>query len=135
MIFVLFCSRSSYCHEDSPKSITLYFRSSKVGYGLVFPGTSATARNTRECTAITIVTCLESFVGILFASFWGAIFFSKVTRLASYAQVNFSDVIIVKYGTGITGVDPDEEEDSSEDEEKASSEFYHPSMNRDTIIS
>jgi len=88
---------------------------STVGYGLVFPGTSATAMNTRQCTGITIVTTAESFFGILFASFWGAIFFAKVTRVASHAQVLFSDAIIVKYGTGIVGVDPKHDDDSEEE--------------------
>jgi hypothetical protein len=40
------------------------------GYGLVFPGTGATVvSNINHCTGVTIVASVESFVGILFASF------------------------------------------------------------------
>ena len=59
-----------------------------VGYGLVFPATSATVMNSRACMGISILTTLEAFVGILFSSFWGAIFFSKISRVSSHAQVN-----------------------------------------------
>ena len=58
-----------------------------VGYGLVFPATSATVMNSRACMGISILTTLEAFVGILFSSFWGAIFFSKISRVSSHAQV------------------------------------------------
>merc|ERR1712238_540858 len=78
-----------------------------VGYGLVYPGTSTSitsdSNNTvdigasssynlaKECTGITIVTTMEAFVGILFAALFGAIFFAKVSRVSSFAQVTFSD--------------------------------------------
>jgi hypothetical protein len=74
---------------------------STVGYGLVHPATSATTSNTRECTGITILTAIESFTGILFASFWGAIFLSKVTRVSSFAQVTFSECMVIRYGSGV----------------------------------
>jgi len=85
---------------------------STVGYGLVYPSTS-TIQN--GCFAIQALTTLESFVGILFASFTGAILFSKITRISSLAQVDFSDPIVVRYGTGVSEGDG---ESSDEDEER-----------------
>lgn len=56
---------------------------------------------------------LESFVGILFASMWGAILFAKVTRVASFAQVEFSDALVIRFGVGVANLD---DMSSSEDE-------------------
>ena len=94
---------------------------STVGYGLVYPGTSATMSENstnNNCTGMGIITTMEAFVGILFSGFWGAICFAKLTRVSSFAQVSFSDAIIVKYGTGVTGVvDNDEYEEGSSDDD------------------
>jgi hypothetical protein len=87
------------------------------GYGLVFPATSATTEDVRKCFGITIFVTLESFVGILFASFWSAIFLSKMTRVSSFAQVTFSDPIVLNYGPGLS-VHQDEEDASDDDDEK-----------------
>lgn len=43
---------------------------------------------------------------------WGAIFFAKVTRVASVAPVEFSDPIVIRYGAGMIN----EDESSSEEE-------------------
>jgi hypothetical protein len=65
---------------------------------------------------------LESFVGILVASFWGAIFLSKVTRVSSFAQVTFSDPLLIRYGSGVVSQEDDDEDakssDHDNDEEK-----------------
>ena len=98
--------------------LTKYSDLSLQGYGLVFPATSATNHNIRRCTGITILTTMESFVGILFASICGAILFAKVTRIASFAQVSFSDPIVIRYGTGVVT----EEGDDDDDEAKSSDE-------------
>ena len=94
---------------------------STVGYGLVYPGTSATMpenSTNNNCTGMGIITTMEAFVGILFSGFWGAICFAKLTRVSSFAQVSFSDAIIVKYGTGVAGVvDNDEYEEGSSDDD------------------
>ena len=97
---------------------------STVGYGLVYPATSATIPEdfniAKECTGMAIVTTMEAFVGILFSGVWGAICFAKVTRVSAFAQVSFTDVIIVKYGIGVTGVvkDDEYEEGSSDDDDQ-----------------
>jgi len=95
---------------------------STVGYGLVYPATTATIPDgfnmARECTGIAIITTMEAFVGILFSGIFGAIFFAKVTRVSSFAQVSFSDAVIMKYGTGVTGnVEDAEYAEGSSDED------------------
>jgi hypothetical protein len=60
-------------------------------------------------------------VGILIASFWSAIFLSKVTRISSFAQVTFSSPILIQYGVGVGGGPAEDDDDpngssSSEDD-------------------
>ena len=91
---------------------------STVGYGLVYPSTTASISENKECWIAMIITTFEAFVGILFSGVWGAICFAKVTRVSSFAQVSFSNGIIIKYGTGVTGVaDNDEYEEGSSDDD------------------
>eukprot|EP00978_Attheya_sp_CCMP212_P029750 scaffold106810_cov57-Attheya_sp.AAC.1 len=73
---------------------------------------------------VTFVCSLESFVGILFGGFIGAIVFGKVSRIQSVAQVMFSDPIVVRYGAGIDFFedDEDEEEDDAAAESKTEEE-------------
>jgi hypothetical protein len=81
---------------------------------MVYSGTSATEKNAKKCTGVTIVVTLEAFVGILFASFCGAILFAKVARIQSFAQVMFSDPIVIRYGNGVLADHDDvSEEDGS----------------------
>jgi hypothetical protein len=89
------------------------------GYGLIFPATSSTNNEIKQCTGITILTTMESFVGILFGSVCGAIVFAKVTRIASFAQVQFTDPIVIRYGDGVLNV---EDDDNSENEEPEKSQ-------------
>lgn len=60
------------------------------------------------------ICSVESFVGVLFGSFCGAIMFGKVARVRSIAQVSFSDGVVVRYGTGITGHISDTMDDQSD---------------------
>jgi hypothetical protein len=50
---------------------------------------------------MTIICATEAFIGVLFASMVTAIFFAKVSRIQSFAQVDFSEVICVRYGFGV----------------------------------
>jgi len=124
--------------EDVTKFVDAFALSwttfSTVGYGLVYPGTTATMENSTflTCTGMSIITTMEAFFGILFSGFWGAIWFAKVTRVQSFAQVSFSEAVVVKYGTGVTGVveNAEYEENSSEEEieaKMASGELYKQS--------
>lgn len=67
-----------------------------------------------------MLTTLESFLGILFASFWGAVFFAKVGRAASFAPVEFCDPMVIRYGEGLMNT-----EDESSDDEVVSEHESH----------
>lgn len=54
----------------------------------------------RKCTGITVLVTLEAFVGILFASMWGAIIFIRLSRIQSFAQVSFSEAIVSQFFFG-----------------------------------
>ena len=89
---------------------------STVGYGLVYAGISADKPGIKECTGMTILVTFEALVGVLFASFCGAIVFGKINRIQSFAQVTFSDPIVIPYGSGVQvedGHDGDVHHDSS----------------------
>lgn len=45
---------------------------------------------------------IEAFLGILFTSVCGAIFYSKIVRLHTQAHVTFSSAICLHYGNGVT---------------------------------
>jgi len=66
------------------------------GYGLIHAGISTTEDidDIKKCTGMTVLVTLEAFVGILFASMWGAIIFIRLSRIQSFAQVTFSDAIV-----------------------------------------
>jgi len=105
-----------------------------VGYGLVYPATSATTTHNlkfgKDCAAMTIVATFEAFMGILFSALWGALLFTKVIRVAAFAQVSFSDAVVIKYGGGLRCVADDDEYESSSDDDVPSSQRetrYEPS--------
>lgn len=95
---------------------------SAVDYGAISPTTSTTKTGEAvyDCSGIKIMMALEAFVGVLFASFWGAIFLSKVTRIASLAQVIFSEALVIRYGSGVGFQDAlnDSSDASSDNDEK-----------------
>lgn len=82
---------------------------STVGYGVIYGGISPAAEDIRNCTGITITLVFEAFCGMLFGSVCGAILFVKVSRVQSFAQVVFSDAVVVRYGSGLQA---SEEEDT-----------------------
>ena len=69
---------------------------------------------------------MESFVGILFASICGAILFAKVTRIASFAQVTFSDPIVIRYGSGVMTQDGDDDEEGKSSDGEGEFEDLRP---------
>lgn len=68
--------------------------------------------------AINALCAFEAFVGVCYASFASAIIFSKIARIKSIAQVEFSDPICVRYCTGVLEKSGDESGDSSSDEDE-----------------
>lgn len=55
---------------------------------------------------MTIMMALEGFFGVLIASLCSAIFFAKVSRIQSFAQVDFSEVVCIRYGYGLNEENP-----------------------------
>lgn len=74
---------------------------STVGYGSTYPALSHENDSRANCFFLTLTCSLESFFGVLYSGFCGAILFGKVLRIQSHAQVIFSDAIVIRYGNGI----------------------------------
>jgi len=74
---------------------------STVGYGSTYPALSHENDNPSNCMLITVICSLESFIGVLYSGFCGAILFGKVLRIQSHASVMFSDPIVIRYGSGV----------------------------------
>jgi hypothetical protein len=74
---------------------------STVGYGSTYPALGHENDNPTNCFFITFICSLESFLGVLYSGFCGAILFGKVLRIQSHAQVVFSDPIVIRYGSGV----------------------------------
>lgn len=86
-----------------------------TGYGIVFPAVSAQEPDRWKCVGMTVLVTMEAFLGILFASMCGAILFAKVARIQSFAQVIFSDPIVIRYGSGVSaekGIHDKDEDDN-----------------------
>jgi hypothetical protein len=91
-----------------------FFNISTVGYGVIYSGISKDKANMVECTGITILLSIEAFLGVLFASFCSAIVIEKVNRVQSFAQVRYSDPIVIRYGSGVFQLEDEQDETSKE---------------------
>eukprot|EP00980_Cylindrotheca_fusiformis_P003302 scaffold743_cov117-Cylindrotheca_fusiformis.AAC.21 len=87
---------------------------STVGYGSTYPALGHENNNPTNCLFITVICSLESFIGVLYSGFCGAILFGKVLRIQSHAQVEFSDPIVVRYGIGVDVAEESDDEDEEE---------------------
>jgi len=81
---------------------------STVGYGIVYPTLSV--GEGPNCFGVNVMMSIEAFMGVLFAAVMGAIFFGKVCRIQSHANISFSDPLLVRFGTGLLDA-LDEDED------------------------
>ncbi len=90
---------------------------STVGYGSTYPALGHENDNRTNCLFITFVCSLESFMGVLYSGFCGAILFGKVLRIQSHAQVIFSDPIVIRYGSGVQDHGEDDDDNDNEDDE------------------
>lgn len=88
---------------------------STVGYGNTYPALGHENTNATNCLYITTICSLESFIGVLYSGFCGAILFGKVLRIQSHAQVEFSDPIVIRYGNGIEVIHHDDDDDDTDD--------------------
>lgn len=89
---------------------------STVGYGSTYPALGHENENPTNCLFITFICSLESFMGVLYSGFCGAILFGKVLRIQSHAQVAFSDPIVIRYGSGVQGHDDDDDHIADEED-------------------
>ncbi len=67
----------------------------------MYPALGYQSDSHSKCLFITFICSIESFLGVIYAGFCGAILFGKVLRIQSYAQVFFSDPIVIRYGSGV----------------------------------
>lgn len=65
---------------------------STVGYGNI------TLKMENECFVLTFLCSLESFIGVLYAGFCGAILYGKVSKIYSEAMVRFSNKFVIRFG-------------------------------------
>ena len=103
---------------------------STVGYGSYAPTVAQDSDNPTHCAFITVICCIESFIGVLFSGCVGAIIFSKITRIQSLAQVEFSHPIIVRYGGGVAAW----ETEIFEDEEESKMDNDHQAISNDSEL-
>jgi hypothetical protein len=88
---------------------------STVGYGNTWPALSKLddEGNAIRCPAMNMLLMIEAFVGVCFAGGCGAILFGKVVQVQSQAQVEFSQPMVLRFGTGVMSND---DADDSDDE-------------------
>lgn len=96
---------------------SFYRRNFLQGYGLAYPATSYNHKDINECMLISMVTAFEAFVGVLYSSLCAALMFAKISRVQSFAQVTFSDPIVIRYGTGIVADDDDDDDDRDDNDD------------------
>jgi len=84
-------------NPDKPSLLEAYALSwttfSTVGYGNVYPSADAKA----QCWLTNIICTIESFCGLVYVGFCGAVIFSKVMTVQSQAQVVFSCPMVIRY--------------------------------------
>ena len=96
-----------------------------VGYGMISPSTSShifeemeNNRNNMSCALMSGFLSFECLFGILFNSLAGAIIFGRLISFQNQAQIEFSSVMIVKFGKGLGDIDIDDESSTDDDEGK-----------------
>jgi len=85
---------------------------STVGYGLVHPQVQPVEDESVafvKCAFMKLILSLESFVGVLFASFCGAVIVGKMTRAKSTAPVRYSQRMTIRFGSGVMLVNGDDD--------------------------
>ena len=102
---------------------------STVGYGSYSPTTAQDSDNPAHCAFVTVICCVESFIGVLFGGFVGAIIYSKIDRVTSLAQVEFSHPMVIRYGSGVDNtweIEAEAKEDEANSHEEGSAEKISP---------
>jgi hypothetical protein len=99
---------------------------STVGYGSTYPALGNENDSPTNCFFITLICSLESFLGVLYSGFCGAVLFGKVLRIQSHAQVIFSDPVVIRYGSGLA--EPGDVDDADDDDDDDG--VLHPTVKK-----
>jgi hypothetical protein len=100
--FVCLCAFLSLYWYSANSIIVRTFQISKVGYGTAYPALGYQNTSPTNCFFINFICSLEALIGVLYSGFCGAILFGKVLRIQSYAQVTFSDPLLIRFGPGVS---------------------------------
>ena len=91
------------------------------GYGLIYPQIRRESEETSfHCAFMTTIVSLESFLGVLFASFCGAVIVGKMTRAKSTASIRYSQRMVLRFGIGVTNTNDDDDRCGDADDEPVS---------------
>lgn len=81
---------------------------STVGYGNTWPALSEEdAAAVMHCSAVNILLMVSAFSGVCFAGACGAILLGKVVQVKNQAQVEFSQTMVVRFGSGLVDIEDD----------------------------
>ena len=120
------CVRVMLCHvclRRVESNLTICCIISVQGYGAIYSGLASQTGDLRKCAALTAIVSTEAFIGLLFASMCSAIIFIKVSRVQSFAQVDFCDPICIRYGSGVK-VECDDDGKDSDGSESTHDDHY-----------
>mmetsp|Transcript_25348 Transcript_25348/g.58525 ORF Transcript_25348/g.58525 Transcript_25348/m.58525 type:complete len:504 (-) Transcript_25348:383-1894(-) len=76
---------------------------STVGYGNIYPELQGNGK----CWLVNMLCAIESFFGVIYVGFCGAIIFGKVVKVQSQANVVFSDPMVIRYNYSSNKIDGD----------------------------
>ena len=69
-----------------------------------------------QCIAINTLLMIISFIGIVYAGSAAAILYSKLEKIKAQAQVSFTDICVIRFGSGLKRLDTEEEYDSEDEQ-------------------
>jgi hypothetical protein len=84
---------------------------SNQGYGNTWPAQMSDKPPQGRCYFINFVLFFDAFSGIIFVGLCGAILYSRAQKIQSIASVLFSDIVVVRFGSGLYGSGVDYEDD------------------------
>jgi len=85
---------------------------STVGYGNTWPALSKNDEDeVINCPVVNILLMVAAFFGVCFAGACGAILLGKVVQVKTQAQIEFSQPMVVRYGSGLMDFSDDEEDE------------------------
>lgn len=84
---------------------------STVGYGNTWPALSKDDEDeVINCPVVNILLMAAAFFGVCFAGACGAILLGKVVQVKTQAQIEFSQAMVVRYGSGLMDISDNDDE-------------------------